>query len=174
MRAPDVINSNLAFVQKKYRQLSDSFAQNHDEIAQLANQNLLHNGATTNISYTVKSRIKNILLVEDEAIHQDIGINLLSPEYTVESARNGVEAINKCKQKTYDLILMDLQMPKMDGEKATSALRKFIHSDTIIIGLTSMPTGGKRAELLALGFNDFLEKPLKLESFQKLLSSHST
>ena len=116
---------------------------------------------------------QHILLVEDEIIHQDIGLSLLSPQYQVDCANNGLEAVQKCKEKNYDLILMDLQMPKMNGVEATSELRKTINKNTIIIGLTSMPIGSKRNELVDIGFNNFLEKPLKLESFQNILRLHT-
>lgn len=161
LRAPEIIANNIDLVQRKYRALSaslfDTAAINQQTVA-----------ATTNSN---GSKISTILLVDDETIHQDIGIKLLSPYYKVDSAQNGIEAISKCKLQHYDLILMDLQMPKMNGASATEELRKFIKNDTIIIGLTSMPLGEKRIELLNIGFNDFLEKPLKLDNFQNLVQS---
>ena len=78
-----------------------------------------------------------------------------------------------CEQKHYDLILMDLHMPKMNGEQATIALRSRVSNETIIIGLTSLPIGVNKSGLLAMGFTDFLEKPLTLKSLQKLLRTHS-
>lgn len=166
LRAPELIANNIEAVQKKYRALTTSLFEN--EKASLANQQTppLIQQSTPNIK-----SINAILLVDDEAIHQDIGIQLLSPFYKVDSAQNGIEAINKCKLQSYDLILMDLQMPKMNGESATRELRQFIKNETIIIGLTSMPLGNKRNELLNAGFNDFLEKPLKFENFQNLIRS---
>lgn len=117
--------------------------------------------------------IKTILLVDDETIHREIAESLLSPQYKVDFAKNGLEAISKCEQNHYDLILMDLQMPKMNGEQATIALRTRVSNETIIVGLTSLPLGVNRSGLLAIGFTDFLEKPLKLASLQNLLQTYS-
>jgi CheY-like chemotaxis protein len=169
-QAPSVIVKNAETALKKHRQLSNtiSAAKGHINLPPS-----LNNGTSAHHSLVITSKIKNILLVEDEIIHQDIGISLLSLRFKLECANNGLEAIEKCKQKKYDLILMDLQMPKMNGVQATEELRKFIHKDTVIVGLTSMPLGNKHAELTALGFNAFLEKPLKLESFKYLLESDS-
>ncbi|MES2673354.1 MAG: response regulator [Pseudomonadota bacterium] len=167
INAPSAIKSNLDVIQKNMRQLSNILENNNSNTGTHAPAISLTNSATASTS-----QIKNILLVEDETIHQDIGLNLLTPRYQVDCVNNGVEAINKCKQQHYDLILMDLQMPKMNGVEATTELRKIVSPDIIIIGLTSMPIGNKRGELLELGFTNFLEKPLKLENFQNILRLH--
>lgn len=166
IRAPETICNNIATVQKKYRRLSAIlFEENNTLIVPIKSLNDI-----TSIDFSLKAlNIQKILVVEDEIIHQDIAASLLSSSYQLDCAKNGVEAINKCKQQSYDLILMDLQMPIMNGVVATEELRKFIAKDTIIVGLTSMPLGEKQISLLDIGFNDFLEKPLKLNDFQHLL-----
>jgi CheY-like chemotaxis protein len=117
--------------------------------------------------------IKTILLVDDETIHRDIGHSVLSPHYQVDFADNGVDAVQKCEIKQYDLILMDLHMPKMNGEQATMALRKQVSKETIIIGLTSLPLGANQSGLLAKGFTGFLEKPLTMKGLQNVLRAYS-
>lgn len=166
--APEIMLSNLQLVQKKINLLSASMLHqvNNFSPSDSNNQDGLgpdHKGAI----------IKSILLVDDEDIHRDIGRSLLTPHYHVDFASNGLEAIRLCEQKEYDLVLMDLHMPKMNGEQATIALRQRVSNDTIIVGLTSLPIGVNRSGLMALGFNDFLEKPLTLKGLQKLLRSHS-
>lgn len=171
MDAPEIMLSNLKVVQKKINMLSTSLV--HQTNTFLANDmDVSHMGGGTGSSVRVAA-IKTILLVDDEEVHRDIGERLLSSSYEVDFAKNGLEALTMCEQKHYDLILMDLHMPKMNGEQATIALRPRISQQTIIIGLTSLPIGVNRSGLLAMGFTDFLEKPLSLKSLQKLLQTHS-
>lgn len=167
--APDIMQSNLQLVQKKINLLSAAMLYQANNFASV-NEAVDFDGGSSGVR---TAAIKTILLVDDETIHRDIGESLLSPHYEVDFARNGLEAISLCEQKHYDLILMDLHMPKMNGEQATIALRPRISDETIIIGLTSLPIGANRSGLLAMGFTDFLEKPLRLKSLQKLLRTYS-
>lgn len=168
--APDIMQSNLQLVQKKMNLLSAAMLYQSNNFTS-ANDAVDFDGGSGGPVRT--AAIRTILLVDDETIHRDIGESLLSPLYEVDFARNGLEALSLCEQKHYDLILMDLHMPKMNGEQATIALRPRISDETIIIGLTSLPIGANRSGLLAMGFTDFLEKPLRLKSLQKLLRSYS-
>lgn len=168
--APDIMQSNLQLVQKKINLLSAAMLHQANHFTSVNDAVDFDGGSSGPVRTAV---IKTILLVDDETIHRDIGESLLSPHYDVDFARNGLEAISLCEQKHYDLILMDLHMPKMNGEQATIALRPRIGDETIIIGLTSLPIGANRSGLLAMGFTDFLEKPLRLKSLQKLLRSYS-
>ncbi len=177
--APDIMVSNLEVVQKKINLLSEaiqhqannfgSYPAGDNMDARVENMNL--DSATTASVRT--AAIKTILLVDDEVVHRDIGESLLAPHYQVDFAENGLEAIRKCEQKQYDLILMDLHMPKMNGEQATIALRTRVSDETIIIGLTSLPLGANQSGLLARGFTDFLEKPLSMKGLQNILQAYS-
>jgi CheY-like chemotaxis protein len=164
--APSVMSTNLTLVQRKIRQLSDLIVPNDQS---LESETLIGKSSS---KFSAES-VKTVLLVDDELIHRDIAEYLLSPLYKVDYASNGIEAMVLCKLHQYDLILMDLQMPKMNGEQATIELRQGINCETLVIGLTDMPTGSKRSELLNKGFNDFLEKPLKLERLRALLQQHT-
>lgn len=168
LAAPDIMLSNLQLVQKKINLLSASMVHQTNNFSSVNNN--LDGGSGVPVR---TASIKTVLLVDDETIHRDIGESLLSPLYEVDFASNGLEAISLCERKHYDLILMDLHMPKMNGEQATIALRPRVSNDTIIVGLTSLPIGANRSGLLAMGFTDFLEKPLTLKSLQKLLRTHS-
>ena len=177
--APDIMLSNLDVVQKKINLLSESvlhqannFSACPPDDSSTAN---IHSGnvdASTNAAVRTVA-IKTILLVDDEMVHRDIGESLLSPHYQVDFAENGLDAIRKCEQKQYDLILMDLHMPKMNGEQATMALRTRLTNETIIIGLTSLPLGANQSGLLARGFTDFLEKPLTMKGLQNVLRAYA-
>lgn len=167
--APDIMLSNLQLVQKKINLLAASMMHQSGHFASPSSVDFADGGGET----AFRTDIKTILLVDDEVIHRDIGKSLLAPHYDVDFASNGLEAISLCEQKVYDLILMDLHMPKMNGEQATIALRQRVSNETIIVGLTSLPIGVNRSGLMAMGFTDFIEKPLTLKSLQKLLRSHS-
>ena len=177
--APSIMMSNLEMVQKKLNLLSDSVlhqSNNFTESLRFDRNAKEEQAVTTDVAMDAPLRsaaIKNILLVDDEAIHRDIGASLLSPYYELDFAENGLDAIHKCELKHYDLILMDLHMPKMNGEQATIALRTQVSSETIILGLTSLPLGANQSGLLARGFTDFLEKPLTMKRLQDALQAYS-
>lgn len=177
--APGIMMSNLDVVQKKLNLLSDSVlyqSNNFAESLRIDKDTKGQQAINADLAMDAplrSSAIKTILLVDDEAIHRDIGASLLSPFYQVDFAENGLDAIHKCEQKHYDLILMDLHMPKMNGEQATIALRTRVSSETIIIGLTSLPLGANQSGLLARGFTDFLEKPLTMKRLQNALQAYS-
>jgi len=177
--APEIMVANLDVVQKKINLLSESILHQVNNFGSCpAGDNLDDKIQSMNLDATMAASIrtvaiKTILLVDDEIIHRDIGASLLSPHYQVDFAENGLEAIRKCEQKQYDLILMDLHMPKMNGEQATIALRERVSNETIIIGLTSLPLGANQSGLLVRGFTDFLEKPLTMKGLQKVLQAYS-
>jgi len=177
--APEIMVSNLDLVQKKINLLSASLLLQANNFSacnsfESATASIQKGNLAASVNTPVRTAaVRTVLLVDDEVIHRDIGESLLSPHYQVDFAENGLEAIRKCEQKHYDLILMDLHMPKMNGEQATIALRTRVSNETIIIGLTSLPVGVNQSGLLARGFTDFLEKPLTLKGLQKLLRSYS-
>jgi CheY-like chemotaxis protein len=178
IHSPEIMVSNLAIVQKKINLLAASMQ--HQTSGFKGNVSIedpavvIPDGRSAGLANAAARvpAIRTILLVDDEAIHRDIGESLLTPHYAVEFAKNGVEAISMCEKKDYDLILMDLHMPKMNGEQATIALRTRVSNETMIVGLTSLPIGANRSGLLARGFTDFLEKPLTLNALQNLLWAH--
>jgi len=179
LSAPEIMVSNLDVVQKKINLLSESVLHQANNFGacppgDTAAANIHSGSMDAPTSAAIRTvAIKTILLVDDEMVHRDIGASLLSPHYQVDFAENGLEAIRKCEQKQYDLILMDLHMPKMNGEQATMALRTRISNETIIIGLTSLPLGANQSGLLARGFTDFLEKPLTMKGLQNVLRAYA-
>lgn len=169
-KAPEILLANIQLVQKKLNLLSTAMV--HQAGVYTAEGG--RPDGDGNSQGSVRSvAIKSVLLVDDEVVHRDIANSLLSPQYDVDFACNGLEALSLCEKRHYDLILMDLHMPKMNGEQATIALREIVSDETIIVGLTSLPIGVNRSGLVAMGFTDFLEKPLTLKSLQKLLRSLS-
>ncbi len=116
-----------------------------------------------------------ILLAEDNEINiQAIGDYLQDNGYHVVVARNGGEALERAREKKPDLILMDIQMPEMDGLEATRRLRaEAALAATPIIALTALAMPGDRERCLAAGANDYLTKPVSVkglvQTIEKLL-----
>ncbi len=116
-----------------------------------------------------------VLLAEDNEINQLVAIGMLkSLGCRVNIATNGHEAIEAFRQTAYDLVLMDCQMPEMDGFETTKVLREHEHSmnrpSTPIIALTAHATAQDRAECLAAGMDDYLSKPYIQEELYTVLS----
>jgi CheY-like chemotaxis protein len=106
-----------------------------------------------------------VLLAEDTPTNQLLVVHALSKRgHDVEVARDGRAAVDLARRKSYDLILMDLQMPGMDGFEATAAIRELPGLDrTPIIALTAHTMVGDRERCLAAGMEGYLPKPLDLE-----------
>ncbi|OGO77747.1 MAG: hypothetical protein A2Y23_03885, partial [Clostridiales bacterium GWB2_37_7] len=114
-----------------------------------------------------------ILLAEDDSINQRVLIKLLKERgYNVELATNGQEAVAMFITKKYDVVLMDIQMPEMDGIEATKMIREIeshYNTHTPIIALTAFALDGDRERFIAIGMDDYLPKPIKMEElYQKL------
>ena len=111
----------------------------------------------------------NILVVEDLAFNVLFARHLLQGwKINVDVAENGEVAVQKLRQRSYDLVLMDLEMPVMDGYEAAKAVRKF-DTFTPIIALTASATADIKAMALACGMQDYVSKPFNpKELFAKL------
>lgn len=108
----------------------------------------------------------NILLAEDNLINQKLARFMLEKSgYKVTVANNGEEAVNiyKSAPDKYNLILMDIQMPKLDGKKATGILRNEGFNNIPIIAMTAEVMKGDREKCIAAGMNDYIPKPIKRE-----------
>ncbi|MCC6453463.1 MAG: response regulator [Caldilineaceae bacterium] len=109
---------------------------------------------------------REILLVEDNAVNQIVGVTMLKKlGHRVDLAENGEEAIAALQNKRYDLVLMDVQMPGMDGHQATKVIRdpnSAVRDHQIpVIAMTANVLPGDRAACLDAGMNDFLSKPIR-------------
>ncbi len=120
------------------------------------------------------SQDHSILIVEDNKINQIVTQNILKTKgYVSDIADDGLIAIDMVKQKHYDLILMDLNMPNMNGMEATKKIREF-NLDIPIIALTASDTKDTITEILNAesGFCDYMRKPFKKEEFFKKINSY--
>ena len=114
----------------------------------------------------------NILLAEDNLINQKLARFMLEKSgYKVTVANNGEEAVNiyKSTPDKFNLILMDIQMPKLDGKKATGILRNEGFNNIPIIAMTAEVMKGDREKCIAAGMNDYIPKPIKRDVIFKVI-----
>ena len=113
------------------------------------------------------TRPLHVLVAEDHRVNQILAVRLLEKRgHTVAVATNGKEAVAAVEGERFDLILMDVQMPEMDGLDATAAIRRQEQETTThvpIIGLTAHAMRGDREKYLAAGMDDYVSKPLSAE-----------
>ena len=109
----------------------------------------------------------NILLAEDNLVNQKVSMRILERlGYTPTLVANGVQALEAVQSRPYDLVLMDVQMPEMDGIEATQAIRNILdaHRQPVIIAMTAHAMGGDRDACLAAGMDDYISKPVRIET----------
>jgi signal transduction histidine kinase/CheY-like chemotaxis protein len=114
-----------------------------------------------------------VLLAEDNFINQKVARALLNRfGYRADLAANGVEAVDAVLRQPYDLVLLDIQMPEMDGLEACAVMRRKLPGRCPkIVALTANAFAGAREQYLAQGFDDYLSKPLLPETLQRVLTA---
>ncbi len=114
---------------------------------------------------------KKILIVEDNAINQKLTMTILAEEgFVYKIAENGQRALDILNAESYDAILMDLQMPVLDGYQATRKIREELKLTTPIIAMTANALAGEKERCLTLGMNGYITKPFKAESLFNTLT----
>ncbi len=119
-----------------------------------------------------KADVPLVLVVEDNKVNQElvlIYLNLLQCNCHV--AENGLEALHYIKKNQYDLILMDIQMPRMDGMAATAAIRE-IDTKVPIIAMSAHALERERARCFKIGMNNYISKPFKVEALQEIMTKY--
>ncbi len=115
-----------------------------------------------------------ILLAEDNKVNQKVTLKMLSKMgYDADLAENGQEAVDKALSNSYDLILMDIQMPEMDGLEATGIIRKKLKNSACpaIVGLSAHALQESRDEALQGGMTGYLSKPVKVQELLQVLKT---
>jgi two-component system, cell cycle response regulator DivK len=119
---------------------------------------------------------KKILIVEDNVNNRLMLHDLLTHHgYQVLEAENGEEGLELARKQQPDLILMDIQMPVMDGVTVAKLLKEQPATSHLkIIALTSFAMKGDREKLLAAGFNDYVAKPINTRQLPRIIQWHLT
>ncbi len=114
---------------------------------------------------------KHILVVDDNEMNRLLATTILQQfGAAVEEVESGEDAIKAVRQKSYDLVLMDIQMPDMNGHEATAVIRKEQGNKLPILALTANAIKGEREKCLESGMNDFIAKPFKEEAFLQTIA----
>ena len=118
-------------------------------------------------------RGKRVLLVEDYvSLRQAMARTLSGLGVEVHEAENGLQALGKIRQTPFDLVLMDISMPVMDGKTCTQKIRTEFGAKVPVIGLTAAGFEEDREDLMALGMNEYLLKPFLLEELVAAMARH--
>ena len=136
-------------------------------------ENDIHITATPETKPIFRAGSRRILLVEDNSVNQMVAQKLLKKfGYRADVAANGQEALRALELIDYDLILMDCQMPVMDGYEATREIRArtWRAANVPIIALTALATRGQREKCLEAGMNDYLSKPIEKENLRQIVA----
>lgn len=116
-----------------------------------------------------------ILIAEDNLINQQLIKHILGNlGYGPDTVENGQLAVAAAGELDYDLILMDVQMPEMDGLEATRRIREGLLKQPVIIALTANAMQGDREECLQAGMDDYISKPVRLDELMRLLEKWAT
>ncbi len=119
----------------------------------------------------IGARHTRILLAEDNAVNQKVAMRMLERlGYRADAVANGLEVLQALKRQAYDLILMDVQMPEMDGLDVTRRIRAMnAGCQPYIIAMTAHAMKGDREECIAAGMNDYVSKPVRMEELHLAL-----
>ncbi|WP_272897797.1 PAS domain-containing hybrid sensor histidine kinase/response regulator [Bellilinea caldifistulae] len=116
----------------------------------------------------------HILLAEDNLVNQKVAIGILQRMgYHVDVAANGLEVLEALRRQHYDVVLLDVQMPEMDGEEAAREIqRRYPPEDRpILIAMTANALEGDRERYLAIGMDDYISKPIRVEELMRGLEN---
>jgi CheY-like chemotaxis protein len=116
-----------------------------------------------------------ILLTEDNAVNQLLALRILEKQgHVVVVVDNGAKALKACQENTFDLILMDVQMPVMDGVEATAAIRekeRTTGKHVPIVAMTAHAMAGDRMRFLKAGMDGYVSKPIHLQELLEAIES---
>jgi CheY-like chemotaxis protein len=116
----------------------------------------------------------NVLVVEDNPINMELVVEILDAKgFIIDMAENGKEAVKKAETRIYDLILMDIELPEMNGDEATRLIKsKPEYKDIPVIALTSYAMKGDKERIMGAGFDDYISKPIDVSEFIKKVKKY--
>lgn len=149
----------------------------HQETETLEVQDLPKSSVESNenITNTTEAKPHLLLVVDDNNVNLKVASRMISTfNYPVEQAHGGIECLEKVKQNKgkYDLIFMDIMMPDLDGVTTMKKLKEMEDFDTPIVALTADSMEGSREKYLAVGFDEYISKPLIKQILQETLGKY--
>jgi|SRR5690606_6127812 len=115
---------------------------------------------------------KRVLIVDDNDLNRKLFESLIGHLFSYESAKNGLEAVELATKGRFDLIIMDIQMPLMDGITAMKKIRQECPTICPILAVTAYAEEADRGGFLAEGFDNFITKPIRPKDFLKLIQDY--
>lgn len=138
-------------------------------------KNSVNQTSTVSADKQADNVLKVVLLAEDNLVNQDVARDMLEQiGHQVDIANNGLEAVEMIQNRQYDIVLMDIHMPKMDGIEASHKIRKLemkLGEHTPIIALTANAMSGDRERFIAEGMDGYLSKPFSKLALAKALKA---
>lgn len=120
----------------------------------------------------MKDKIK-ILMIEDNLLIQKlVGLMLADWGYKYDIFSNGKSAVENCKFQNYDLILMDIHMPELNGYETTKYIRYTLKLELPILAMTAHPKPNEKEKCLRIGITDIIAKPIKETKLFNLITNH--
>ncbi len=115
-----------------------------------------------------------VLVVEDNPLNMELVIEILDAlDFAADRAEDGEEAIRRAEKEVYDLILMDIALPGMDGVEATRIIKsRAKYKNVPAIALTAFAMKGDKERLLAAGFEDYISKPIDVPEFINMIQKY--
>ncbi|MGD0953263.1 MAG: response regulator [Methanotrichaceae archaeon] len=111
-----------------------------------------------------------VLLAEDDELNRKVILAMLKHlGYSADTALNGIEVLLALKRKRYDLILMNVGLPEMDGMEVTRQIRRIFQNGPRIIAVTAYALPGMKQECLGAGMDDFIAKPFRIDELDAIL-----
>ena len=121
---------------------------------------------------TNRKKALRILIVEDHPVSRNLVNDILNnPKYSCDAANNGTNALKLSKENRYDVILMDLKLPDIDGIEVVKQIRK-TDSSSFIIAVTAYPKSETEKKCYEAGFNDFVTKPFNIDELLTKIDNH--
>ncbi len=170
-------NTPIQAVITKPISASSLFEAVQEAMGELPDSNIRRHGKTHLVDAAVEElKGAEILLVEDNPLNQELALELLSRNGLIPSlAENGQEALDMLKKRSFDGILMDAQMPVMDGYTATRKIREQArYKDLPIIAMTANAMAGDREKCLEAGMNDHIPKPVNVRQMMAIMATWIT
>ena len=128
--------------------------------------------ASEELRQTATQYPRRILLAEDNPVNRKLATAMMGHlGYRIDVVENGLRAVDACRVQCYDLVLMDVQMPVMDGLEAARQVRLLPEPQPTIIAMTANAMEGDRETCLAAGMNGYLSKPVKLNDLRETIIS---